>query len=151
MTDTAITVTIAEGTAPVLNAMVQQAAVVDHFWSRHQPDLARKCVLSLARQIPHMLTSGFGDATVYRDGDLSLYVTSGIKYGVIGHRLHRPDAVLDTDLPTTPAPMLGRYCYRDESSSEPCLKPIEHGKPTCDHANPVIVAAPVPIEWSFHS
>lgn len=146
-------VTVADSAVPIINAMVQQVAAVEQFWGRHDPVVANKCLLSLAYTLPKVLTHGFGPGTLVREGELCLRMDtdSGFVFALIDWRLHQADAAVDTDLPTTPAPKLGRYCYRDQSSSDVCLKPITNGKPTCGHNDPVIVAAPIPLEWSSHS
>lgn len=149
--------------------MRDQVAVATEFWKYPKHDdggYALKMPVSLANQLCSLMGTGLGrDTNVYRDDELSLYVTtaSGIVYGMIFHSKDRPDDPQEGDLKLvgTDAPRMGRFCAGHENrgmrGTEPCLKPYYRGEPTCNpgslsHPDPAIPAsAPVLGEWSFHS
>lgn len=152
-----VTVEIDPAAQAVLRDMQAQLnAVIASPWATTDP----KRVLEMSKSLASALCdlSSWGDARVYRDGDLSLLViTPHITFGLIGHRDFR------ADLPTegTPnvgvtAPMMGQFCWSSETEElaieqRYCAKPIEKGEPTCEGHTPLVFSAPVPIRWSYHS
>lgn len=139
----------------VLVRMQEQVEAVVHAWTNLDIEVALKCTLSLNKVLAQLGAHHFGDeATVYADGTISLGVTGGLHYGLIGHPMRQADNAEPEDtrylyMHSEPARM-GRFCISAEHHESPA--PIFRGKSTCEHEfGGTIVALPVPIEWSFHS
>lgn len=100
-----------------------------------------------------------GESRVTKDGNLSLFVStsSGFVYGVIFHQTHyRVDKALPEDLRLDAHSggdtLMGRYCADQiYSGPAPCLKPLTNGQCKEHNTPTLVVALPVPGEWSFHS
>jgi hypothetical protein len=132
-------------------------------WLRWDPTLATIGVKSLSRLLVDMMGTGLGrDTNVYRDDDLSLYVTteSGIVYGMIWHPRHyRVMEPIERDhrlYSGLQAIREGRYCWQQTGTDrggvmQYCQKPYTEGKPACEGHDPDPVVMPIPGEWSFHS
>lgn len=119
MTTTVDTNTLLVNDAAIstLAKMREQVVAATEFWKhpKHDDDgYALKMAVSLGRQLAMMMESGWGrDVKVFRDGELSLYITTPtIVYGMIFHPHGRPDAPKDDDVRIFfgTAPVLGRYC-----------------------------------------
>lgn len=145
--------TVTDSAAEVFRRIDQQVLAVDQVWHAKKPEAARRCTLSAARQLTLLFNTFFGvDSTIGRDSDLSLCVSTsaGFVFGLIGHRQDRPDAPLADDPVFFPAPVIGRYCFAALDDGY-CCQPVVDGERTCKDHDLVVFAAPVPIEWSFHS
>lgn len=152
-----------------LTAMKEQAVAVHESWKDHRPEWASVGVLTLSRQLVDLMGTGLGhDTKVYRDGELSLLVTteSGLVYGMIFHpKVYRVPAPEEGDVRLgIAAPVMGRFCMAGKQNTGAyCTEPYQSGKrgkasgvvvtegPTCDCEFPLPTAMPVPGEWTFHS
>lgn len=157
-TDTT-TLVVHEQAAKTITACDEHARLVFHVWHARRPEKARKTLESWSRNASQLLVASFGgENKIFRDGELSLYVTtsSALVFGVIFHPLdYQVDPMQEGDvtLGATTARM-GRYCLENVMgplTDTPCFEPMrkgacaEHG----EHDN--VIALPVPGEWSFHS
>jgi len=160
MPDTSIVV--AEQAVDTIRDMKHQALTIEHAWGRNRPEYATKALTSLTHNLAELFSSAFStDVKIFRDGELSLYVTAGIHFGVIFHGKHRDVTAPvegDPDL-SHGAKYAGRYCIAALDDGEPCLAPYtwrgghtdDGGVPTCEGHDTLTATLPVPGEWSFHS
>jgi hypothetical protein len=153
------TIIVDDSAVKVIGNMQRQVVLVSRAWNRTPfTETAQETAESLAKVLAQLLTGGWGEASVYADsgeeGCLSLYVRSGIHFGIIAFPKHRVDPPEDTDPRShfDNAPRMGRYCWaRKSDTNYVCFAPVYQGKPTCEGHQPLIMATPVPMTWSMHS
>lgn len=146
----------------------EHASVVHTVWSQLAhvgvPDAdkyATEAVQSWSRQVSALFTNTFAnEQRVFRDGELSLYVTTNtIVFGVIFHPTHyrvpfATDGDFDLGIRTK---RMGRYCRHDVTNAprgvdRPCCHPLTEAGECPVHGEGVpAFALPVPGSWSFHS
>ena len=142
----------------------EQVSGVLDVWLDVAPSIAKRTARTAATQVTQLFNMFFGaESTITRDGDLSIFVSTstGFVYGLIGHKILYADAPLADDPRHGYAPRMGRFCFADVpgpvvlgqpgQSRARCGNPITNGERTCEGHEPLIVSAPLPIEWSFHS
>lgn len=153
------TIIVDDSAVKVIGNMQKQVHLVGQAWSRTPfTETAQECSDSLAKVLAQLLTGGWGESNVYADsgGDdcLSLYVRSGITFGIIAFPKHQVDPPEDTDPRShfDNAPRMGRYCWAQrEDTGYFCFAPQHKGERTCEGHQPVWMATPVPMTWSMHS
>ncbi len=163
MNDEFTTLKVHEAARQVITDCSEHAVAVHRIWSGYAdmkvPDAekwATEAVLSWSRQVSALFTNTFSDEqTVFKDGELCLFVRSSIVFGVIFHPAHyNVDAPLDGDRALhLHTKRMGRYCalHHDETDV-PCASPIRGGE--CSVHGQVgdnVWLLPVPGTWSFHS
>lgn len=175
---TDLVLTVTPGAADQINDIGNQAAAVAHIWRNLDPEAASRCVLSATRQITQLFSKFFGDtAQIARDGDLSLYVStgSGFVFGLVFHgdhnvwvdgKCHKISLPQDGDIDlSSGAKVLGRYCMAPNTGSTGgghCAQPYwfdyqreregaDPSVPTCEGHDAVPAKLPIPGTWDFHS
>lgn len=152
-----LTLTIDPRALDTLEDMNRQAAAVESVWGTIRPKAVTKTLQTLATQTVRLFNAGFGDASVYRDGDLSLIIqtSSGFVFGMIGHPIdYRVDTPPKGHMTMgITAPRMGLYCMEAVDTPERyCGQPIREGQHTCSHTySDTVISLPVPMEWGFHS
>lgn len=136
-----------------ISEMALHANRVSEFWGTKKPEWAIATQTSLAHTLGKMLQLG---GRLMADSRLGLAIQSGFFVCVVPRTLvqvdHRTDEpsvgcwALDT-------PYIGLFCFHGFGNGTYCLKPQVDGKPTCDAEDhqPMVMGAPIPVEWTCHS
>lgn len=165
-----VSVEVHEAAVDVIRACTRHADAVRQAWGyTHLPERGIETEESWMYALTQLLCGGFGPAKVWRDGPMSLLVTTApITMGLIFHADSRPDLAEGDDYNVTGvqgAARFGLYCAEVETDPQGeartsglfpgpgkryCLAAIRDGKcPT--HGEGKAYGMPVPGKWSFHS
>lgn len=80
------TITLSQNASEVIRNMQGQVAQIGQLYGEHSPEHAAAAV-SLSNALTNLMLSGFGDAEVSRDGEISLFVNeAGFGYALVFHR-----------------------------------------------------------------